>query len=483
MTTPRPRLPLALAALALTIAAPPAPGQGADPAPAKSLTDITVAEPLIIDALGITVLLPDKALANVESIPGGKTTAVITPPTAGIRGADWVVQVTNERTENLELTIDAILDEFAKQRTDKARSVGNRIRVFDRMNEADNLIVAGEPAGRFYCELTADKGDTLVTGYTVFSTGPGEFIIVQLDCMGANFDRARVVYETIAASATFEDPYAAAEERSIALRAGAEFLDSLTLDDLKAASLDEPVFLRYYQSAPTGKSSDATEIAFQKIQIRDGQSGELDQTRSRADWAAADREFGFLVQIDARALQGSTTIDTRAVHFLSRDRRNESWSITNTIRQGKNTVSVIQTMIRQGRRLTIKTIREGMPDEQRDWPLPEKGYISAVERYMLPRLIAHKMPEGSPTALDFAFYSYDAKSGKVTMRRDAFSNIGIDGWRYTSQPERTEPEIQTTLDLDGNIVRRLLPNDIIVEPMAPERLSAIWREKGHLMDK
>jgi hypothetical protein len=145
-------------------------------------------------------------------------------------------------------------------------------------------------------------------------------------------------------------------------------------------------------------------------------------------------------------------------------------------------MSVLQTMIRNGDRMTVKTVRQGMPDEQRDWTLPEQGYISAVERYMLPELVAMKNPVDVPASFDFAFLSYDTKSEKLTIRRDAFSNTGSDGWRYTSQPERTEPEIATVLDARGRMVRRVLPDGLLVEPIEFDRLRRIWEDKGLLLD-
>ncbi len=487
MILSRPFTSLLIASLALNCA--PAAGQAAgqnEPQATPSapdLADLTVSEPLIIDALGITVLLPDRATANVTSIPGGKTTAVIAPPALGIRGPNWVIQVTSERSQDLDLSIDAILDEFEKQRTGRAKADRKKMRIFDRLGETDNLKIAGRTAGRFYCELSTGSGESLMTGYTVFATKPGEFVIVQLDCMSALFDTSRIMYETIAASATFEDPLAKAEGRATALMAGAAFLNSVTNEDLKSLLTDEPQYLRYYRPSATGSPGDDTEVAFQKIQIRNGQAGEVDTTRARASWSVADREFGFLVYIDAQAMQGRATIDTRSVHFLSRDRKSESWAITNTIREGKKTETVGETMIRRGQRMTIKTLREGLLNEERDWSLPEQGYISALERYVLPQLVAMKNPPGTPASFDFAFFFYDSKNTKLTIRRDVFSNIDLPGWRYTSQPERTGPEIETVLDIHGKLLRRTLAGDLLVEPIARERLRRLWRDKGHVMDE
>ncbi|MCA9292778.1 MAG: hypothetical protein KDA20_03070 [Phycisphaerales bacterium] len=458
---------------------------GCVPAAAQSeqprLEDITVSQPLIIDALGVTVLVPEGATANVTSQPGGKTTAVISAPGA-LRGSNWVVQVTNERTGDLALSLDGVLDEFAKQRTAQARAANKQFRIFDRLNESANLKIAGRAAARFYCELSPGEGDALMTGYTIFSPKAGEFVIMQLDCLSSKFETSRVLYETIAASTKFEDPLAVAEGRAMALMAGAEFLSTITAEDMKSLLSEEPLYLRYYIPSRTGKAGDDNEVAFQKIQIRDGQAGELDFTRGRENWSAADREYGFLVQVDARAMQASTTIDTRAIHFLSRDRAYEAWSITNTLRDSKRSTSVQQTMIRRDRAMTVKTLREGTPAEVRDWTLPDKGYISEVERYMLPQLVALKNPQSSPARLDFAFFSYDSKNDKLTIRRDEFTNIDIDGWRYTSQPERSEAEIQTILDVTGNLVRRTLDSGIVIEPVTQDRLRRIWKEKGLLME-
>ena len=75
---------------------------------------------------------------------------------------------------------------------------------------------------------------------------------------------------------------------------------------------------------------------------------------------------------------------------------------------------------------------------------------------------------------------------KLTIRRDTFSNIDIDGWHYTSQPERTEAEVKTVLDVSGDLVRRTITtgdaDNIIVEPITLDRLRRIWKDKGLLME-
>jgi hypothetical protein len=477
----------ALLALASALV-PAATGQSARPAanpqqPGEQ-TLVTVSEPLSISALGLDLLLPEGAVADIDTISGGRARAAITPA-----DSTWVLQVFNAVSSNDNLTIDEILDGFERQRRGAVDMVnpgtGRRVqmRVFDRKGP-DELIVADNRAGRFYCSFP-EVVNELVTGYTVFRTKPGRFIVMQLDAKPEHFERARIVYETIVASAEFEDPAEASAEQGAALLAGEAFLARQTPETMEAALVEWPAFHRLFRPAPGGADADAEEIAFQKIDVRLGQLGELNGGSDRTRWTAAQREFGYVMQVDARALDGSRTFDSKALYFLSRDRTREFWSITNQISQGDQTFTTVTTVVRRGSRLTVQTKPDGAPEAVRDFDLKErlKFYLSPIEKQLLSRLVAQQTEPGQKVSLDLGFVHYDAQRESLHIRRDQFSNLELDrGWTYISTPAKNAEEVTSTLRRDGTLIRRELAGGVIIERTEQARLIELWRQKG-LLDR
>src|SRR5690606_20677331 len=188
--------------------------------------------------------------------------------------------------------------------------------------EPDQLTIGEQGAGRFYCETPLIRPN-IVTGYTVFRQSAGTFIIFQLDCVSEVFPKAKQTYETIVASATFENSEAARVERATAILSGKAFLASISNEDIEAVLLDEPVYQRLYKPAPTGLPSDAEELGWQRMQIRIGQRGELDPRKPKNQWTSADREFGYLVKTEGQIFNQGMEFEIQAVYFLDRERINE----------------------------------------------------------------------------------------------------------------------------------------------------------------
>lgn len=495
------RSPFALAGIILLMGmtAPPAWGQerSPDPQPAieqpqEPIRPVPVVDPYTLHDLGLTVLLPEETIVDTQFVPGGRTKSVLKAP-----DNTWVIQIFNANSSDTNLTITEVLNNFEEQRraglqayqnanprmfqgadpklyTDDAR--GKSPLVVSRRMDPPNLTIAGQQAGRFYCE-TPLINPNIVTGYTVFRRKPGQFIIFQLDCMDKSFPNAHRVYETIIASATFEDPEAENAERATALIAGRNFLETVSNEDIEAVLSDEPRYYRIYKPAPTGLDSDATEVGWQRVQMRLGQRGEVDPTHTRDRWTAADREYGYLVKFDAVITQQGITYESRASYFLDRNRTNEVISILNrAIEKDRPTWSINMTVIRRGSMLTLSSVQTASPSETRDWTVPDE-YISRVELELLPLLVALKNPDNSAVEYDFGYFHFNINNRAIQIRRDKFSNTDLmSGWEYITQPSPNGQSISAVLNKEGELIRRRTPDGIVTEEITLDRLREIRKD-------
>jgi len=460
--------------------------QPASQRPDQPTQPVSVVDPYTLHDLGLTVLLPENTVVDTQFVRGGRTKSVLKAP-----DDTWVIQIFNANSSDTNLSITQVLDNFEEQRrsglmayqnanprmfqgadpkfyTDDDR--GKSPLVVSGRKDPPNLTIAGQQAGRFYCE-TPLINPNLVTGYTVFRLKPGQFIIFQLDCMDKSFAHSHRVYETIVASATFEDADAENADRATALIGGRNFLESVSNEDIEAVLSDEPRYYRIYRPAPTGLETDATEVGWQRVQMRLGQRGEVDPAHSRDRWTAADREYGYLVKFDAVITQQGVDYESRASYFLDRNRTNEVISILNRIiEKDKPTWSINMTVVRRGSMLTLNSVETGSAGETRDWTVPDE-YISRVELELLPRLVALKNPENSAVEYDFGYFHFNINSRAIQIRRDRFSNTDlVSGWEYITQPSPNGQSISAVLNHEGELVRRRSPDGVVTEEISLDRL-------------
>lgn len=442
-------------------------------------------EPYAIPALGMSIYLPSSALVDLSRLEGGRTTVLVRPET---EPASWVIQIHSSISSDHELTLGQAVDNLVDQRRqarvgqDARGNERSLVRAFDRQ---EDLVIGGVPSQRVFLDVPGGP-DAPVSGFTVFHNGPGQFVIVQLDCTRAVFSRIRHIYELMTATVDFRDPAELGADRAAALLAGEALMRKVASADLDAALDDAPTFFRIYRPAPGGAAGDAEEIGYQRVQIRRGTSGELGPKRRapRADRNASDskekapiekpdpdEQRGYIVRVEARTLAMGVVVDTISTFFLDESRESELWSITMVIRRGKDREEWTETGIRREQRLTVKTTRSGDEPTAADYALP-RGYIARVETYLLPRLTVRAQTPGL-----FGFYSYESQLSKMSLRRDEFAQDEAGVWtQSTLLTENSRPMI-TTLDKTGRIVRRVMPDGQIMEPIDPARLRQIWADK------
>lgn len=497
-------VPAAGAALLLTLAGPFALGQqaprGASPERPveQGVSPVAVSEQLTIAPIGVTVFLPTGCTVETETQPSGRTTADVSPGPEFDGPGGWLIRIYNIQSPDETLRAHEVVDDFITRQTGLSERRSMEFDVVRRTDETTGeplrLGENGLPAARFYSRTVPTDG--YLSGYTIVRGGPGKFIVFQLisaPVMGENgnprlnykpgephFGNETVaLYETVVASLSYEDPALARVEQTRRLKAGAELLSELDSDDIRRliTENDEPTFLRIYEPSETGLPADATEVAYQKVTFSIGQLGELEPERTPERWTPKQREYGYIVAVDAKVVERGITAETRARYFLSQTMDEEFWVTTTVQSRGEARSTAREVVIRRGSALTATVTESGQPEFTRDWQLPEtddeRYYISRVEQYLLPYIVAGKFG-GSPAEIDFAFYAYDSAMRRLTQRTDRFSNRDVEGWIYESQRSPDADPFRAVLRKDGTLVNRTLSEDRVMERTTRERLQALW---------
>ncbi|MBL0920947.1 MAG: hypothetical protein IBJ10_02330 [Phycisphaerales bacterium] len=463
--------------------APQAPPTAPAASPAGAGAVALHPEPFDFPGLGLTISLPDRAL--VETTTAGRTESFnVRPPDNA-----WMLSFEERRSRDFNLTPAAIADELiAGFQASRVKGVPSRnprgsqpqidraqteVRVLDRQ---PSLILGGVPASRFYLTVPEDESN-LIHAYTVFMAEPGRFVIARMQCLEPELPRARLLYEAVMASAKFKDPIEAATERAAAILAGEGLMRGLSQEDLDGALLPEPEWRRLFRPASTGSPKDAQEVAYQKIEIRRGARGDLTPERPPARWTATEKQPGYLVRVVGRYLDGGRLIDSESVFFATlglSENDEEAWTVRLRIREGAKEAAWTETGARFGRRLSVRVQADGASPTETTWTIPDKGYISQVESFMLPRLLAR-----SRTPLVFAFYCYNSTTGKIELRRDVMESAD-DGANWLIRTRLTESmaERETLLTAEGGLISTTTADGVVMEPTELDRLHALWKSKG-----
>ena len=475
-----PLLRLTIAAATLAIA-PASLAQDAPPAP----EGIRLAEqPIRFDALGLTIRLPEDVLVETTSLGAARQSIALQDTTGA-----WRILIADQVSRNTRTTprdivtqiIENLVAQSPRRRIDPdtGRPIGGDIEVLER---DDTLVINGHGASRAYIALRGVDDSVLIEGYTLFQTEPGRFVLLKLETGSSRYESARIAYETIVGTAHFPDSMVVASDRATAILAGENLLRSLTREDYIAALPEDAEWRRLYRPSPDGNIKNDQEIAYQRIEMREGKRGELNRRRSRDTWGAADHDEGFIVRIAARYREGPRSIDSETVYFMTAPgaaEPEESWTVRMAVREGNEEAVWMETGVRRSNRLTVRVLSPGGQPTEKTWMVPDEAYITQVETYMLPRLLAHA---GAP--LLFGFYAYNSASGEINLRRDVLEPAPDEGndddahWVLRTRLTEGAPERITRMHANGDMIRAELPEGTIMEPIDVERLRDLWRSKG-----
>lgn len=476
---------LAIAATVLTANASAQQSGEQTDAPPKNQVGVELAQKVTaIPGLGLTLSAPEGAYITSRTVAGGKTYALVYPADAN---KDWRIAIKPHESADKELTNDEALDAAIKQiklsKPVHASREGqiqpqkvldgdfkySRITVQSRQRD---LEINGVPAQRAY--LTAPSLPNYPdAAVTIFNPSPGKFVMLHLSCPDGTLEAHKPMFEVVSASVSFADESELNARRAASVLATEEIFNSINADDIETHLSDTPRFYRIYKPTPDGSSFSEEDVAWQRTSLRIGQAGEVSPSKPKTRWSAADREYGFLLQIDARALWKDQVVDSQGIFFLSRDRTQERWSIKNTLRTNGREHTSTQTLIRDDEKLNYVVERPGEPRNTGKFRLPPRGYLSKIESAIFPRIIAQRDIPGN-----YAYYIFDPGLETIVLRHETYEHDDNGGWSSALWPYENAPAQQITYSDEGKTIRRVKADGKIMEPIDPQRLKRIWDRKN-----
>jgi hypothetical protein len=432
-------------------------------------------EPIRLDAPGIILRVPEGAVIESRTLAGRSVATIALPDALGT----ILVQSERADAENPDARALPTADETAEALIRSALGIRPESR-FDPLRDRPST-----PRGRFlgpgpavaapaggttplYAEIAGDP--PVLRGVAVFQPLPDRSIVIDLLATAARGAEARATFEVVLSTVVSRDAGAASRTRELARREGAARLARLS-DDRFAAIIESfsPTFERLYR--PATDSSPAVERGYRRTAARLGQRGEV-SGKPRDRWTQADLDAGFIVTVDARLLgETGERIDSRATYFLADDRRNETWSVTMSVRSDGPTTVWTEIGAREGRQLTVN-IAQGRNARRSVTPsIRVEGFLSRVESLLLPRLLATTGQTGT-----FTYAVYDSQREAVVERTETLGRTAR-GWSLETVYE--DGRSQTAeIDPAGVPVRTQLDSGLVWEPITFDRLYQIWNAKG-----
>jgi hypothetical protein len=477
----------------------PGPSTGTKPDP--SATGLLLSkEPFRMDSVGLAMNLPEGAIAQSTRV-GDKLAVQLTPPPPD---SSWLVNIQTPQSTNEKLTAEEVATDVLNKLLASVgvldRKVTNDGKLVEKVSSTSGTIlepvrgfeitgIAPEhrrPAARFYVRLPrGEKEPAVIRGYTVFRVAPGRFVTFDLATTEPVFAASKLAYETTVGTVRFTDPALQSATRGAAVEAGIDLIMNLSPNDYEAAiaSLKDQYY-RLYKPATTGADNDATEIAYRRVRATKGMRGEINPGVSPAGLKGTERQLGYLVRIDARYLQGQTVVDSIGIYFMTPDRKEEAWMLQMAVREPGRRDPAKWVEIGARDQLSMNVTISGTGQEEQTWRpvVPEAGYITMVEGFLLPQL----MIGSGAKSVERAFYTYQSKypDHKVRLRRDRLAQVSDrnGAWKLETRPSEEEDPQVSVYNEQGNLVQIVFPDTSVMAPTTLQRLADIWRNKNLPME-
>ncbi|MCX5691252.1 MAG: hypothetical protein NTV94_15940 [Planctomycetota bacterium] len=464
---------------------PKAPAPRPLPPTERGTTTVEFAEmPLRLASVGLSVSCPLGVTSQTDS--AGRDSKIIMAP----EDLSWTLQIKTPRTTDVDATCETVADStlqslyesfgIDKHAAAEAMAAGKLVR---EPRAGERLTVAGYDCARWTIELPSLEGRTPQTRvFASIRCSPGQFIVFDMLTTPPNFKKAKAMMETIIATIKIEDPAKIAADRSAAVNAGLKLFESVGTDTLREIVAAHPErWERRYMPNADGSDANSREIAYRRVKFLWGPRSLLESSSGSASKASGNRVEGFIVQIDARILakDGSVT-DSRSAYFMSPDRDEETWVVTNALRTGKKNEKpsvANETGGRNGQSMIVRTESTGTSPKSTKPAFQGEGYISGVETHLLPYLLMKSGVEA-----EHGFYSWNSNEGKVVLRRDLLQAIetgnGEKGWKISTQSVEGRKPMEAFFDASGTTLRIEMSDSSIWEPTTYEQLKRIWESKG-----
>jgi len=359
------------------------------------------------------------------------------------------------------------------------------------VRERRELQLSGQPAGLLYTTLTEGTGEdevAAVQGYLIVQTEANEFIVISSLVGEADFKEVAALLDRSYRSITLIRSEDVAKARAARMEAGQHLITGLDEDALRRAldpttakgQLPAP---RWYRISRNLADGTVQEAGYMTMTVLEGSQGDANPDRKPAEWTSEEKELGMLVRIQVRMLmdqEGTTLADTDSRYWLRWDRAREFWTSRTTGRRGRASHTNSQLGLRQApsRAQPRPVIEVANVDpsqsasEPKRWPMPEVGYLSQVEALVLPRLLPN-----TATAVDYGFYWFDPRSGRLAQRLDKRTPVA-GGFLLATQPTLEAPAAEQVFDARGILQKRESEDGTVIEAIAPQSLLDLWRRKG-----
>lgn len=432
------------------------------------------AKPTRMDALGLSVILPTGSDAEISSYGSNATMGVELPQDLG------VMVIKGQKSTNDSLTASQVIDSIIEQlRKANGRQnfdgsvIDSNVRTLDRTRNLAAGALLGE---RVYLEFPEFQGDpALVRGFTVFRVEPRRFVVFDLMTELSKFERARPVYETVVGTMDVSTIDQQSKQRTNAVTNGQGVLESLTTERLAELVDRYPErWERLHTPSQSGDEMDDTEHGYRRIRAARGFRGELSgKTQSR--WRPSDKVPGFIVKLDAMAIESSLRVDTRAVYFVSEDGEQEAWTVKMALRQDGVSTETRVSGARSGTSMTVQLEAPGSTPQVTKPLIQGDGYLpQAIAQMMIPALVS-RAETGT-----YAFYTYNPGTNTITLRTDEVTqpeaSPGLTLVR--SRSDSNSPAATHSYNAKGDLIRTELHNRRIWEPISLDRLVKLWQRKN-----
>ena len=445
-------------------------------------------ETVELDSVGMDIGVPEGGSASVRQIAGRPTLSISLPGGLGtvmVQSRETGGQSLNvlelERAIVRRTLFRSLSDERIKLTIDTPFETGSGI----LLGRAPAIPSAGRITRPFYVRLK-DEPDQAMRGFSIVQVEPDVFVLFQLFCADEAFAEARDVFELTVKSASLDDGILEDEARAARVAAGEEFLEAMTQDDFAAVVADTPEqFERIYRPAPGGAAADEEEVGYRRVQAWIGSAEDV-ETGEPGEGQSRQTGDGYVLRVDGSVLLddglgGRSRADSRAVYYMSADRRRESWKVEMSIREeGKRGKPDVwnEVGVRVGDSMSVQVTNSNRESSTLRPSIQGEGYISRVEAYLMPALLIQQQQEG-----EFSFYAYDqsAEVNRIRTLSVERSSERPGLWNVTMSLPGDQEE-RAVYNEYGRLIRSETSEGVIKRPIEFERLYQIWRAKDLPLD-
>lgn len=423
-------------------------------------------KPIRIDELNLNITLPVDSVVSTTSFGGKANVGVGFPDQIG------VMNIRELKVDDPNLDLAQITQRFINQLTRFGNSTTGEL-----IDQEENLKVNFHEGKRFYVRIPGiDNKPASVKGMTIFQSRPQRYIVFDLTTLARDFTKCRPIYETTVGNMDLGNPTDEDVRRAAAIKRMIEFIDRRGFEEIQKVTTGRSTdrWERLYLPAATGDDMDATEYGYRRTRSWTGYKGDLSD-KPQSKWNDDDRTLGYLVQIDAMALEDDMRVDTRATFYTSIDGEEESWTIKMSLRQGTEHGTSTITGARSKNNLVILTDSSQSGPVKTTPLIQGDGYVSQALSYLVSPLLAQFAEPG-----EYASYAYNSSASAITLRWDEVEHPeeSPDLVRVTTKSSPDTPPTVSLYNSSGELLRVRLSNGRIWEPIELDRLVSLWRKKG-----